>query len=213
VPSLTHSSTGSAYGAPARVSTATVFGRVLFLIAVALGFLAGGTIIGKDLSQGAALACSFGGLAMLLVASFGGRTFPGRRVRHWLAVRARPVDRRRARPGDRLLHRRAAGDPDPGGRRDSADSARPGSARLRALEGSLALDATRRVPRLRGGDRTDRHARRGSGRQPDPVADHLRAVCSSRSTSTTSASARTRTTSCGSRPAFSSRSSTSSSRC
>jgi hypothetical protein len=85
VPSLTHSSTGSAYaGAPARVSTATVFGRVLFLIAVALGFLAGGTIIGKDLSQGAALACSFGGLAMLLVASFGGRTFPGRRVRHWL---------------------------------------------------------------------------------------------------------------------------------
>jgi hypothetical protein len=99
VPSLTHSSTGSAYaGAPARVSTATEFGRVLFLIAVALGFLAGGTIIGKDLSQGAALACSFGGLAMLLVASFGGRTFPGRRVRHWLAVRARPVDRRRLGP-------------------------------------------------------------------------------------------------------------------
>ena len=76
MPSLTHSSTGFAYaGAPARVSTATVFGRVLFLIAVALGFLAGGTIIGKDLSQGAALACSFGGFAMLLVASFGGRTF------------------------------------------------------------------------------------------------------------------------------------------
>ncbi|HYZ70045.1 MAG TPA: hypothetical protein VE528_00155, partial [Thermoleophilaceae bacterium] len=73
MPSLTHSSTGFAYaGAPARVSTATVFGRVRFLIAVALGFLAGGTIISKDLSQGAALACSFGGFAMLLVASFGG---------------------------------------------------------------------------------------------------------------------------------------------
>ena len=63
MPSLAHSSTGFAYaGAPARVSTATVFGRVRFLIAVALGFLAGGTIIGKDLSQGAALACSSGGL-------------------------------------------------------------------------------------------------------------------------------------------------------
>ena len=61
--------------AGAEVSTATIFGRVMFLVAVAIGFLAIGTVIGRDLSQGAALACSFGGLGMLLVAAFGGERF------------------------------------------------------------------------------------------------------------------------------------------
>jgi hypothetical protein len=46
---------------------------VLFPVAVAVGFLAAGSVIGRDLSQGAALACSLGGFGMLLVASFGGR--------------------------------------------------------------------------------------------------------------------------------------------
>jgi modulator of FtsH protease len=59
----------------ARVGTAALFGRVAFLVAVAIGFLAFGTVIGKDLSSGAAMACSFGGLGMLLIASFGGERF------------------------------------------------------------------------------------------------------------------------------------------
>jgi modulator of FtsH protease len=62
-------------GARSAVSTATIFGRVAFLVAVAIGFLTAGTFIGKDLSQGTALACSFGGLGMLLIAAFGGRRF------------------------------------------------------------------------------------------------------------------------------------------
>lgn len=62
-------------GARSEVSTATIFGRVAFLVAVAIGFLTVGTVIGKDLSQGTALVCSFGGLGMLLIASFGGERF------------------------------------------------------------------------------------------------------------------------------------------
>ena len=39
----------------------------MFLVAVALGFCVAGTVIGRDLSTGAARACSFAGLGMLLV--------------------------------------------------------------------------------------------------------------------------------------------------
>ncbi len=62
-------------GAGAAVSTATILGRTLFLVAVAIGFLTLGTVIGKDLAPGTALICSFGGLGMLLIASFGGERF------------------------------------------------------------------------------------------------------------------------------------------
>ncbi len=62
-------------GARSEVSTATIFGRVMFLVGVAIGFLALGTVVGKDLSQGTALICSLGGLGMLLIASFGGERF------------------------------------------------------------------------------------------------------------------------------------------
>lgn len=59
--------------APARtISTAALLGQVLFLVAIALGFLAAGAVIGRDLSQGAALACLLGGFGMLLVTSFAG---------------------------------------------------------------------------------------------------------------------------------------------
>ncbi len=51
-------------------SVATVFGQTMFLVAVALAFTVAGTFIGRDLSQGAARACSFAGLGMLLVSSF-----------------------------------------------------------------------------------------------------------------------------------------------
>ncbi len=61
--------------APA-VSTAKLMGQVLFLVAVAIGFLALGTWIGRDLDFGTARVCSFAGLGMLLIASFApGRLF------------------------------------------------------------------------------------------------------------------------------------------
>jgi modulator of FtsH protease len=59
-----------------RVSTARLLGQVMFLVAVALGFLALGTFMGRDLAIGTARICSFVGLGMLLVASFApGRLF------------------------------------------------------------------------------------------------------------------------------------------
>ena len=76
MPQFPQSTSGLGYaGARSEVSTATIFGRVMFLVGVAIGFLALGTVVGKDLSQGTALICSFGGLGMLLVASFGGERF------------------------------------------------------------------------------------------------------------------------------------------
>ena len=57
------------------ISTTRLFGQVMFLVSVALGLLALGAYLGQDLSQGAALACSFGGLGMLLAQSFGGERF------------------------------------------------------------------------------------------------------------------------------------------
>jgi FtsH-binding integral membrane protein len=58
-----------------EVSTAQLLGQVMFLVAVALGFCAVGTLIGRDLSLGAARACSFAGFGMLLVSSFAGERF------------------------------------------------------------------------------------------------------------------------------------------
>ena len=62
--------------APAReISTAAVLGQVMFLVAIAIGFLAAGAVIGRDLSRGAALACSLGGFGMLMVSAFAGERF------------------------------------------------------------------------------------------------------------------------------------------
>jgi modulator of FtsH protease len=73
------SETSSAYYregvAPREISTAQLMGQVMFLVAVALGFCALGTLIGRDLSLGAARACSFAGFGMLLVSSFAGERF------------------------------------------------------------------------------------------------------------------------------------------
>jgi FtsH-binding integral membrane protein len=52
-----------------------LLGQVMFLVAVALGFLALGTYLGRDLAIGTARVISFVGLGMLLVASFGGERF------------------------------------------------------------------------------------------------------------------------------------------
>ena len=57
------------------ISTTRLFGQVMFLVAVALGLLSLGAYLGQDLSQGAALLCSFAGFGMLLVQSFGGERF------------------------------------------------------------------------------------------------------------------------------------------
>jgi len=57
------------------ISTTQLLGQVLFLVAVALGFCALGTLVGRDLSLGAARACSFAGFGMLLVSSFAGERF------------------------------------------------------------------------------------------------------------------------------------------
>src|SRR5919109_2277415 len=87
------SDTSTAYyreGAAGReISTAQLLGQVMFLVAVALGFCALGTVIGRDLSIGAARACSFAGFGMLLVSSFAGERFRvGRFAMGWLFATA-----------------------------------------------------------------------------------------------------------------------------
>jgi FtsH-binding integral membrane protein len=57
------------------ISSAQLLGQVMFLVAVALGFCALGTLIGRDLSLGTARVCSFAGFGMLLVSSFAGARF------------------------------------------------------------------------------------------------------------------------------------------
>ena len=73
------SETTSSYGyagARARdISTAQLLGQVMFLVAVALGFCALGTLLGRELSLGTARICSFAGFGMLLVSSFAGERF------------------------------------------------------------------------------------------------------------------------------------------
>ena len=76
---LPMSETSTAYyregAAPRAISTAQLMGQVLFLVAIALGFCAFGTLIGQNLSLGTARAFSFAGFGMLLVSSFAGERF------------------------------------------------------------------------------------------------------------------------------------------
>lgn len=53
-----------------EASTATILGQVMFLVGVALAFAVAGTFIGRELSQGTALACSLAGFGMLIAQSF-----------------------------------------------------------------------------------------------------------------------------------------------
>jgi len=81
-----------ATGAHARareISTAGLLGQVLFLVAIGIGCLAVGAVIGRDLSRGASLACLIGGFGMLMVGSFGGERFRvGSFAIGWLFVTA-----------------------------------------------------------------------------------------------------------------------------
>src|SRR3954453_14772523 len=64
--------------ADARVralSTTQLLGQVMFLVAIALGFCALGTWLGRDLAIGTARIISFAGFSMLLVSSFAGERF------------------------------------------------------------------------------------------------------------------------------------------
>jgi modulator of FtsH protease len=62
--------------ARARATTSTLLGHVMFLVAIALGFLTAGAVIGKDLSQGTAFICFIAAFVMLL-----GQSFAGERLR------------------------------------------------------------------------------------------------------------------------------------
>jgi FtsH-binding integral membrane protein len=69
---------GTAYreqARPAAISTTKLLGQVMFLVAIALGFAALGTWIGRDIAVGTARILSFAGFGMLLVSSFGGQRF------------------------------------------------------------------------------------------------------------------------------------------
>ncbi len=57
------------------ISTAQLLGQVMFLVAIAIGFAAAGTLVGRDLEIGTARICSFAGFGMLLVSSFAGERF------------------------------------------------------------------------------------------------------------------------------------------
>jgi FtsH-binding integral membrane protein len=61
--------------APRAISTAQLLGQVMFLVAIALGFCALGTLVGRDLSLGTARLCSYAGFGMLLISSFAGERF------------------------------------------------------------------------------------------------------------------------------------------
>jgi modulator of FtsH protease len=56
--------------APARVSTMTLFGQVMFLVGLSIGFLAVGSLIGRDMPLGTARILSFVALGMVLAQSF-----------------------------------------------------------------------------------------------------------------------------------------------
>ena len=67
---------GAVSGARERsIGTAALLGQVMLLVAVAIGFLSLGSVFGRDLSPGAALACSLGAFGMLLIQAFGGERF------------------------------------------------------------------------------------------------------------------------------------------
>src|SRR6476620_12190913 len=57
------------------ISTTQLMGQVMFLVAIALGFCALGTWLGRDLAIGTARILSFVGFGMLLVSSFAGERF------------------------------------------------------------------------------------------------------------------------------------------
>jgi modulator of FtsH protease len=56
--------------ARARVSTSTLFGQVMFLVGIAIGFTALGSLIGRDMAYGSARVLGFVAIGMLFAQSF-----------------------------------------------------------------------------------------------------------------------------------------------
>ena len=61
---------GHTVAVPQTRSVATIFGWVMGLVGISLGFLALGAYLGRDLSHGAAIGASLAAVGMLLVGSF-----------------------------------------------------------------------------------------------------------------------------------------------
>jgi modulator of FtsH protease len=57
------------------ISTSRLLGQVMILVAVAIAFLALGSVVGKNLEFGTARILSFVGFGMLILSSFGGARF------------------------------------------------------------------------------------------------------------------------------------------
>ena len=66
---------GGAESAAGTRSVTALLGQVMFLVAIAIGFMALGSYVGRDLAVGTARIVGFVGFGMLLVASFGGARF------------------------------------------------------------------------------------------------------------------------------------------
>ena len=71
-------------GARAAVSTTTLLGQVMFLVAVALAFTVAGTYIGRDLTDGTAFILFLVGFGMLIAQSFVQRLRVGTFAIAWL---------------------------------------------------------------------------------------------------------------------------------
>src|SRR5215211_2955199 len=94
MPDTTYSGTaiGRERAGARAVSTTQLLGQVLFLVAIALGFCALGTWLGRDLALGTARICSFVGFGMLLVSSFAGaRLRVGAFAMGWLFATATAI--------------------------------------------------------------------------------------------------------------------------
>jgi modulator of FtsH protease len=61
---------GTGTRAPARATTMTLFGQVMFLVGIAIAFLAVGSYVGRDMAFGTARILSFVALGMVLAQSF-----------------------------------------------------------------------------------------------------------------------------------------------
>ena len=87
------------YAQAGEISTAKLLGQVMFLVAIAIGFTAAGTVVGRDLAPGTALICSLVGLGMLLDRLLRSRrALPRGQLRHLLAAGPVAADRPRTRP-------------------------------------------------------------------------------------------------------------------
>jgi len=75
-------------GARAEAGTATLLGQVMFLVAIAIGFLVLGSYVGRDLAIGTARILGFIGFGMLIASSFVERLRVGPTAIGWLYATA-----------------------------------------------------------------------------------------------------------------------------